>query len=66
MVTFTELVYWNAFQLFLGQTIFSQPFSVLYTSCNLKYGKKKAQFYRWKKDLQWRLNTSLNPHGLPP
>lgn len=41
MVTFTELVYWNAFQLFLGQTIFSQPFSVLYTSCNLKYGKKK-------------------------
>lgn len=65
MVTFTELVYWNAFQLFLGQTIFPQPFSVLYTSCNLKNGKK-AQFYRWKKDLQWRLNTSLNPHGLPP
>lgn len=40
MVTFTELVYWNAFQLFLGQTIFPQPFSVLYTSCNLKNGKK--------------------------
>lgn len=40
MVTFTELVYWNAFQLFLGQTTFPQPFSVLYTSYNLKNGKK--------------------------
>lgn len=49
MVTFTELVYWNAFQLFLGQTIFSQPFSVLYTSCNLKYGKKKSSVLSMEK-----------------